>query len=273
MPARPATGLRAALLLALLACGLLPALGQVPYGDPCGSSERAGRAALLRAGSSRLPPPPPALSIEHADAHPAGPFPPAACNYKAIPEPTEPDKYDTANAGAEIAKIMVEAGLELAGEAVGGLGGKAITSREPSRVQGRGHRCAVATPLQAWGLWGRRDARAVRRPSDRARRASLRPRPPRATPAVGLGLFNGIQALGAQEVTPEWKEYQLDKKLYQQTDYLACEGPARAHPTGLAGSGVGSCAGAGVASRCRGAARPRRSGGRGQPRLLPRPGP
>ena len=37
----PSTGLRATLLLALVVCGLLPALGAVPYGDPCGSSECA----------------------------------------------------------------------------------------------------------------------------------------------------------------------------------------------------------------------------------------
>ena len=108
----------------------------------------------------RLPPPPPQLPLpppllgKPADVHPAGPPCCAACNYKAIPEPTEPAKYDTANAGDVIAQKMVEAGLELAGEAVGGFAGKAISSRERAGRRARMLLRAAAS-LRARGIRAR----------------------------------------------------------------------------------------------------------------------
>lgn len=53
--------------------------------------------------------------------------------------------------------------------------------------------------------------------------AARLPAPAHRLPAVGLGLFNGILELDEQTVTPEWQEYEMNKALYQNTDYLACE--------------------------------------------------
>ena len=114
----PRKGLSAALLLALLACALLPARGQlppIPGGDPCSaSSEPWPHAALAGAPGIR----PRRRRSLRGPAHAclsAAPEP-AACNYKAIPEPTEPAKYDTGNAGAAILNAMVEGAFELTGD-------------------------------------------------------------------------------------------------------------------------------------------------------------
>lgn len=44
------------------------------------------------------------------------------------------------------------------------------------------------------------------------------------TTAVGLALFNGMNSNDEPgEPTSDWRHYQMQKDLYKQTDYLACE--------------------------------------------------
>lgn len=137
-------GPRAILLLALVTCGLLPALGALPIpgGDPCGNGERERAGDRLAAGMGPAGYPRAAAGTGAAAA-PIWPSPAAippclcpsptsdaACEYKRIPEPTEPSNADTGTAAAAISKLMVDAVFEVGGEAIGGIGGKLFSTRE-----------------------------------------------------------------------------------------------------------------------------------------------
>lgn len=51
---------------------------------------------------------------------------------------------------------------------------------------------------------------------------------PQHAATVGLGLFSGV--FEEKAPTPAWQEYQLQKALGAQTDYLACECDALCPP-------------------------------------------
>ena len=154
MRASPRKGLPA--LLLLLACALLPAVHSqtppIPGGDPCSASSEPRCPLGRNTGGIPPPPPPPLARLRPTPTSPAACS--AACAYKAIPEPTEPAKYDTGNAGAAILQSMaeaaLEAGLESAGEAVGGPGGKLFSKREQ----------AWACRLEAWRVLPHAQGRA-----------------------------------------------------------------------------------------------------------------